>query len=498
MNVGAGTSAYHSMRLVPSCTARLAYCTVLLSFVMLGTAIAAPQPQNSSTIGVYESSEALHESLAAKPTLKFGKASGAPIAIVVDDSHIYQPIEGFGASLTDASAWLLAEKLSPAARRQLLRDLFDTKSGLGLTILRQPMASSDFSRTDYSYDDRPAGATDPTLAHFSIAPDRRYILPMLREALSVNPKLKVIASPWSPPGWMKTSGSMTGGTLLSSSFEPLANYFVRFVRDYQSEGVPVFAITPQNEPRNIPKDYPGMGMTPEEQAIFIRDHLGPAFRSARLKTKILIFDHNWDMMDFPSAILRDRQAAQFVAGTATHCYGGIPEAQTTFHKEFPEQPIWLTECSGGNWQKGNLLIQQVGLVIHSTRNWARSVVLWNLVLDQNYGPHLGGCTDCRAVILLDHSTNPPTITRTVDFTALAHVSEFVRSGAVRIDSTSSTESALEHVAFRNPDGSCVLLVLNPAGTPQTFNISWHNAQAAYTLPATSVATFEWRVKTKRK
>jgi glucosylceramidase len=197
---------------------------------------------------------------------------------------------------------------------------------------------------------------------------------------------------------MKTSGSMIGGTLLPSSLAPLARYFVRFVQSYEAAGVPIFAVTPQNEPRNIPADYPGMGMTAEEQATFVREHLGPAFRDARLKTKIMVFDHNWDMIDFPDMILSDPRAAEFSAGTATHCYGGGPEAQTRLHDHSPTKDIWLTECSGGEWQKGNLLVAQASLIIETIRNWGKSVVLWNLALDQNHGPHLGGCTDCRAVV----------------------------------------------------------------------------------------------------
>jgi glucosylceramidase len=291
---------------------------------------------------------------------------------------------------------------------------------------------------------------------------------------------------------MKTSGSMIGGTLLPSSFAALAHYFVRFVQSYQAAGVPIFAVTPQNEPRNIPGDYPGMGMTAEEQAVFVRDHLGPAFRDANLKTKIMVFDHNWDMMDFPETILRDPRAAEFTAGIATHCYGGAPQAQTPLHNQFPSKGIWLTECSGGNWQKGNLLVAQASLIIETTRNWAQSVVLWNLALDQNHEPHLGGCTDCRGVVTIDHSTSPATITPTVDFTALAHASKFILPGAFRIDSNSSEESPLEHVAFRNSHDSVVLLVVNPAATPAKFNVAWRGQYATYELPPGAVVTLRWR------
>jgi glucosylceramidase len=462
--------------------------------VVLATPAQPSRPQSNVKVESYESSSVSKESLVPKPRPRFSSNPTSGIEIHVDDSRTFQQIDGFGASITDAAAWLFSQKLTPKQRKALLKQLFDRKKGIGLAVLRQPMGSSDFSREDYSYDDMPSGESDPELKHFSIDRDRQYIIPVLREALRVNATLKIIASPWSPPGWMKASGSMIGGTLLPSSFEPLAQYFVRFVQAYEAAGVPIFAVTPQNEPRNIPKDYPGMGMTAEEQATFVRDYLGPAFRKAHLETKIMIFDHNWDMIDYPETILSDAKAAEFTAGSAIHCYGGSPEAQTKLNDLYPAKPIWLTECSGGDWQKGNLLVQQANLIIEATRNWAKSVVLWNLALDQNHGPHLGGCTNCRAVVTIDHSTSPATVTPTVDFTALAHVSKFVLPGAFRIDSASPASSTLQHVAFRNLNGSIVLLVLNPADAPATFAIEWHGQQASYTLKPASVATFRWTAK----
>jgi len=454
----------------------------------------AARTPGSVHIDVVESSEELQESLREKPALQFSSSQPTNLTVRVNESHTYQQIDGFGASITDSSAWLLSQKLTPAQRTALVKQLFDKKQGIGLAILRQPMGSSDFSVADYSYDDVPPGESDPELKHFTIDRDRQYIIPVLREALAINPKLKIIASPWSSPGWMKTSGSMIGGTLLPSSFTPLARYFVHFVQSYEAAGVPIFAITPQNEPRNIPVDYPGMGMTAEEQTVFIREYLGPAFRDAHLKTKIMDFDHNWDLIDFSEKILSDPKAAEFSAGTATHCYGGSPEAQTKLHDHFPTKGIWLTECSGGEWQKGNLLVAQADLIIETTRNWGQSVVLWNLALDQNHAPHLGGCTDCRGVVTIDHSKSPATVTPTVDFTALAHASNFVAPGALRIDSTSSEEAPLKHVAFRNSDGSIVLLALNPSGSAITLSIAWQSQYATYTLQPGVVVTFHWSPK----
>lgn len=445
----------------------------------------------SERIDVVESSEDLHESLQEKPPLHFGSSRTEGLTIVVSDAVKYQQIDGFGASLTDSSAWLISQKLNKPQRAQLLEMLFDREKGIGLSMLRQPMGASDFALKDYTYDDMPSGQTDTDMKHFSIDYDREQIIPILREILALNGNLKIIGSPWSPPGWMKTSDSMIKGTLLPSAYAPFAKYFVRFVQAYEASGVPIFAVTPQNEPLNIPGDYPGMGMSAEEQAKFIRENLGPAFHDAGIKSKILAFDHNWDLIDFPVKVLNDKQAAAFIPGIAIHCYGGSPTAQTELHNRFPDKDIWLTECSGGEWQKGRFLEEQARLVISTTRNWAKGVILWNLALNQNHEPFLGGCKTCRAVVTIDDSVSPSRIIPTVDYTALGHASKFVAPSAFRIDSTTFEQERLESVAFRNPDGSIALIVLNGGNAPVTFNLSWKDKYASYHLEPAAVATFRW-------
>jgi len=460
------------------------------------TASASEAPR----IEVVESSEELHETLQEKPALTFGATRTPNLTITVNDAVKYQQIDGFGASLTDSSAWLLWNKLTEAQRKEAVEMLFSPRKGIGLSVLRQPMGASDFALSAYSYDDLPSGQPlspgDPDLRHFSVDHDRAYIIPLLREALARNPSLKIIASPWSPPGWMKTSGSMIQGALLPSAYSPLAKYFVRFVEEYEAAGVPIYAITMQNEPKYIPNDYPGMNLTAREQAEFIANYLGPAFRDEHLKTKIMVFDHNWDLIHYPIEVLSDAKAAAFAAGTATHCYGGSVTAQNELHERFPDKDIWLTECSGGDWQKGDLLEQQVHLVIGAMRNWARSVVLWNLALDQNHQPFLGGCTNCRGIITVNHASEPSQIVPTVDYTALAHASKFVAPGAYRIESNTFDQGSLADVAFRNPDGSLVLLVLNSGGSVATFNIAWAGKYASYKLPGGAVATFRWHSQSK--
>jgi len=460
-------------------------------------AVASPQSspgaadQKSHPIRVFESSEDKRESLAEKPALAFRTVRAPALTIFVDDATKYQEIDGFGASLTESSAYLLKRKLTDPQRSDALHMLFDRQKGIGLSMLRQPMGASDFALQEYSYDEMPAGQTDPELKKFSIDHDRADILPVLKEILAVNPKIKVIGSPWSAPGWMKTSGAMTQGSLLPSAYDAYAKYFVKYVQAYEAEGVPIFAVTMQNEPMHVPHDYPGLGMMASEQSVFLRDHLGPSFQKAGVRSKILVFDHNWDLIQYPITVLSDANAARFAGGIATHCYGGSATAQDELRQRFPDKEIWMTECSGGDWQKGKVLQQQVELVINVTRHWAKSVILWNLALNQNHEPYLGGCTTCRGEIVVDESSSPPQVKTTVDYTALGHASKFVLPGARRIESNTFGQGSLQDVAFQNSDGSIVLLVLNSGEGTTEFNIGWRGQFAQYKLGSGAAATFVW-------
>lgn len=472
-------------------------CLTSLIAIASSSAQTADRSGSSVPISIYQSSEEKRESLAEKPALAFRADRAPALTIFVDDTTKYQEIDGFGASLSESSAYLLKRKLTDAQRADALRMLFDRQKGIGLSMLRQPMGASDFALSSYSYDEMPEGETDPELKHFSIDHDRADILPVLKEILAINPKIKVIGSPWSAPGWMKTSGSMIQGSLLPSAYDPYARYFVKYVQAYEKEGIPIFAVTMQNEPLHVPHDYPGLGMMAREQTTFLRDHLGPAFQKAGISSKILIFDHNWDLIDYPIAVLNDSNAARFAGGIATHCYGGSSTAQNELHQRFPAKEIWMTECSGGDWQKGKILQQQVQLVINVTRHWARSVILWNLALDQNHEPYLGGCTTCRGEIVVDESTSPAQVKTTVDYTGLGHASKFVQPGARRIESNTFGQGSLEDVAFQNPDGSIVLLVLNSSDGAVQFNIGWRGQFAQYKLAGGEVATFVWRNSLER-
>lgn len=456
------------------------------------TPFAAPGP----SVQVVETTADRAMLLQPQPGVTFGLESSAtgPM-ITVNDSTRYQQIDGFGASLTDSAAWVIAHKLSSEQQNSLWQNLFNPSAGIGISFLRQPMGASDFSASgNYSYDDVPAGQTDPDLTHFSIAHDTAYLTPLLRQALTVNPAIKITAVPWSPPAWMKTSGTMNGGNMNPAYFPSLAQYFVKFVESYQQLGVPIYAVMPQNEPLNSNTAYPTEYLAASDEAAFIATHLGPAFDAARLsKIKIFGYDHNWDNPFYAETVLADVSASTYVAGSAFHCYAGDVSAQSTVRNAYPNKDIWFTECSGtvGTKFANDLAWDAEHLLIGATRNWARSVSLWNLALDQNSGPRNGGCSNCRGVVTIDDSTSPPSITNNVEYYVLGHAAKFVAPGAYRVDSNSFGHGSIEDVAFQNPDGSIVLLVLN-SGNNSAFTVSWRGQIFSYTLPAGAVATFSWK------
>ena len=434
--------------------------------------------------------------LQSRPSVLFS-SGGDPTGpvVTVNDSVKYQQMDGFGASLTDSSAWLVAHKLNSAQRDNLWGSLFSPTAGIGINFLRQPMGASDFSSVgNYSFDDVPAGQTDPGLTNFSIAHDTAYLIPLLRQALAVNPSIKIVAAPWSAPAWMKTSGTMNGGSLNTSYFPALAQYFVRFVQNYKEQGISIYAVSPQNEPLNSNNGYPTERLTAGDETAFIGTHLGPAFKAAGLDdVKIFGYDHNWDNTSYAESVLADSSASKYVAGSAFHCYAGDVTAQSAVKSVHPEKDLWFTECSGtvGSNFGSDLAWNFEHLLIGATRNWARSASLWNLALDQNSGPQNGGCSNCRGVVTIDDTTLAPTITKNVEYYVLGHAAKFIVPGAYRIDSNTFGHGSIEDVAFQNPDGSIVLLVLN-SGSSHAFTVNWRGHNFSYSLPPGAVATFVWK------
>jgi len=431
--------------------------------------------------------------LALQTGTSFAPAMAAlPLNIEVDPGQRYQEIVGFGANITDASAWLIQNRMNAQQRSALMADLFGKAPGIGLSFTRLTIGASDFSLRHYSLDDVAPGQTDYPLASFSIDPMRADVLPVLKSALAINPQLRVMASPWSAPAWMKSSDSLIKGTLRPEAYGAFAAYLNKFVDALQAEGVPMFALTLQNEPHFEPLDYPGMRLDPAMRANLISQNLGPLLAKRTAPVRILDWDHNWDEPQSPLQVLADDKARPYVAGVAWHCYGGDVAAQTLVHDAYPDKETYFTECSGGDWKPNwpeTLPWYMRNLIIGTTRGWAKGVLLWNIALDENHGPHAGGCTDCRGVVTINSQTGA--VTRNFDYYALAHVSRFVRQGARRVESSTGLDG-LESVAFQNSDdNSIALVVVNSAVAERRFSVGFGGQRFAYTLPAASVATFVW-------
>lgn len=422
-------------------------------------------------------------------------AAVSSVEIQIDPARRMQRIVGFGASVTDASGWLLQTQLPDAARARLLRELFGrTNDGLGLSLTRLTIGASDFSRTHYSLDEPPGGKPDPTLAHFSVARNQTDVIPLMQQALAINPQLRVMASPWSPPAWMKSSGSLIGGTLLPEYEPALAHYLLRYVDAYAGHGVPIWALTLQNEPGFEPDNYPGMRMPAAQRARVIGKHLGPSLAARDPRPLIFDWDHNWDAPQEPLQVLADASAAPYVAGVAWHCYGGKVAAQSDVHEAFSGKLAILSECSGGDWEpvrSGGLLWLVRNVILDAIGHWASGVVLWNLALDQNNGPHLGGCGTCRGVVTID--TRDGKISRNDEYWALAHFSRAVYPGAVRIASAGEYDG-LHHVAFANADdGSIVLVAVNERREALALTIRIAGTGYAVSLPGRGIVTVRWSI-----
>jgi glucosylceramidase len=456
----------------------------------LGSATVSEQPgQVLSWVTLTDKTKLLAPHQAAQ----FSSGVRLPIHIEVDSSIKFQEMLGFGANISDASAQLINRKLSADTQKKLLEDLFGPSPGAAFSFTRLTIGASDFSTRHYTYDDMPAGQRDDALVRFSIDAMREDVLPVLKSALRINPQLKVMASPWSAPGWMKTTDSLIKGTLRPDAYDAYARYLGKYADAMEQEGIPLHALTLQNEPHFEPDNYPGMRLMPETRAKLIAENVGPLLQQRKKLVRILDWDHNWDEFNSPLAVLANDKARAYVAGVAWHCYGGDVKAQNLVHDAYPDKDTYFTECSGGEWKphwEETLPWYMRHLIIGTTRGWAKGVLLWNIALDEKFGPHLGGCNDCRGVVTIDSQTGE--VILNFDYYALAHASRFVRPGAHRIESSFGQEG-IETVAFQNADDhSIVLVVLNGATSNRQFSVASQGQSFSYELPAASVLTLTWK------
>ncbi|WP_224997143.1 glycoside hydrolase family 30 beta sandwich domain-containing protein [Cesiribacter sp. SM1] len=448
-----------------------------------------PGPPRTSDVQVWLSTpdkSALFEKQENNPG--FATTNSTHPLIEIDTNQTYQGIDGFGYTLTGGSAMHL-NRMSAAARGALLQELFaTTDNNIGVSYLRVSVGASDLDERPFSYNDLPAGETDPTLAHFSLDPDRENLLPVLKEILAINPEIKIMGSPWSPPAWMKTNNDTRGGSLKPEYYDVYAQYLVKYIQGMAAEGIRIDALTVQNEPLH-PGNNPSLLMLPEEQAVFIKNHLGPAFRAANIDTKIVIYDHNADRPDYPITVLNDPEAKQYIDGSAFHLYGGSIDALSQVHNAHPDKNIYFTEQwigAPGNFPQ-DLAWHTRELIIGATRNWSRTVLEWNLSSDPNLQPHTdrGGCDQCLGAVTIAGNN----VTRNPAYYIIAHASKFVRPGSVRI--ASNMLNNLPNVAFKAPNGQKVLIVLNNSGTQQSFNIQTGDKVVTTSLTGGAVGTYVW-------
>jgi len=458
---------------------------VQTKYLMSGTAFFAAffvaATSTAGEVSWWLSAEDGSASLTPQPALELkAEAPASKTTIAIDPERRYQPVLGMGASLEHATAYNLS-KLGDEKRRQTIKSIVDPDVGIGMNLMRVCIGTSDFvGEPYYSYNDMPDGETDPELEHFSIERDFEYVIPAIKIALELNPDLLIYASPWSAPGWMKSGGKMEGGRLLPEWYDAFARYTVKFIQAYEAEGIPIHAVTPQNEPAYANPHYPTTFFRPDDLNAYVRDHLGPRIKEAGLDTEIWCWDHNYNRLNYPRAHLSDPVTMEYVDGVAFHFYEGEVEAMTELHNEFPDVPIYFTEGSTF-YTRGAIKI------IDMFRNWSRSYNAWVIILDEhrkpNRGPHIASPTP---IVLNDDLS----LEYRFDYYMYGQFMKFVERGAVRIESGPGGKH-FSHVAFQNPGGDIVLVVANAGRDGEAFTVTGPGGAFASSIGPREVATYRW-------
>ncbi|MFK7953476.1 MAG: glycoside hydrolase family 30 beta sandwich domain-containing protein [Ekhidna sp.] len=410
--------------------------------------------------------------------------------ININSEVTFQDVDGFGFALTGGSASHL-NQMSKSEQEKLLNELFGVDEGqIGLSFIRISIGSSDLDQDVFSYNDHQGGDLDTSHQNFSLAPDEPVLIPMIKKILSVNPDIKIMASPWSPPAWMKDNNSPKGGSLKEEFYNSYALYLLKYVQEMEAIGITVGYLSIQNEPLHDGNN-PSMYMTAENQREFIKGSLGPLFNDNSIETKIVIYDHNADRPDYPITILNDTEAKKYVDGSAFHLYAGNIDALSVVRNAHPDKSIYFTEQwfgAPGNFSE-DLKWHTREVVIGSQRNWSRNVIEWNLSSNSDLEPHTdGGCNQCLGGITIDGDA----VKRNAGYYVIAHISKYVRPGSVRISSDSSDD--LPNVAYTTPDEKVVLLVLNNSDSRKEFNVVQGDVKFSTALDPGSVSTYVWAKK----
>lgn len=420
-------------------------------------------------------------------TLSFGTTANNNANIEIDTTKTFQSVDGFGYSLTGGSAYLI-NHMDDASMTSLLNEFFGNgENSIGVSYLRISIGASDLDAAVFSYNDLPAGQTDLTLSNFSLSKDTVDLIPVLKKILAINPNIKIMGSPWSPPVWMKDNGNSIGGSLKPEYYSVYAQYFVKYIQAMSARGINLHTITIQNEPQ-YGGNNPSMLMSAVQQADFVKNHLGPAFRTAGLSTKIVIWDHNCNNPNYPITIMDDPAAKAFVDGSAFHLYEGEIGAMSGVHAAHPDKNLYFTEqWTGANGSfDGDLKWHMKNVIIGSMRNWSKVALEWNLASDPAYQPHTpGGCSECKGAVTISGSV----ASKNVSYYIVAHASKFVTPGSVRIES--STGTSVTNAVFLRPDGKKVMLAVNENGAAVSVNLKYKGKWAVVTIPGNAVATYIW-------
>ena len=428
--------------------------------------------------------------LLSKKALTNDTLVSADVTLTVDPQKTYQKMDGFGFTLNGGSAMHL-QNMSESARMQLLNELFAKDSNsISVSFLRLSVGASDLDENPWSYDDIDDGTTDENLEQFSLGYDTLYLLPTLKEILKISPDIQLMASPWSPPKWMKDNNDTKGGSLNPEWYGVYADYLVKYIQEMKQQGIAIYALTVQNEPLH-PGNNPSLLMLPEQQAEFVKNHLGPAFEQNNLDTKIIIYDHNADRPDYPIAILNDPEAAKYIDGSAFHLYGGSIEALSQVHEAHPQKNIYFTEQwigAPGDFP-GDFTWHIENLIIGAPRHWAKTVLEWNIAADEKQEPHTdrGGCVGCLGALTISGDS----VIRNPAFYIIAQASKFVPPGSVRI--ASDIAGNIPNVAYQIPDGDIVVILQNRNKTAKKINLQSGSKKISIELPAGAVGTLVWEM-----
>ena len=456
--------------------------------IMVLVCACAVQVQAQTTVSQWLTTKDRSSLLKIQSTLLLTNTKADTVKeITVDTTQVFQEMDGFGFALTGGSAQHMI-RMAPGLRKKLIHELFSNDlGGLGISYLRLSIGASDLNDHVFSYDDLPPGKTDPKLKQFNLSEDEKDVIPVLKEILSVNPRIKIMGSPWSAPTWMKTNHNVQGGMLLDQYYPVYAQYFIKYIKAMKQHGITIDAVTIQNEPFND-GNTPSMQFLAKQELRFIKNNLGPAFQTAGIKTKIILYDHNCDAPEYPISIMTDPVARQFIDGSGFHLYAGQVSAMTKVHEAFPQKNVYFTEMMAVNRTPDfNAAIPVERIMIGATRNWSRNVILWNLAANSRYQPHTdnGGCPFCQGAVSIDGNE----VTRNIAYYTMGHFSKFIPPGSFRIASTALSEVA--NVAFRTPQGKIVLIAANKSLKLQKFQVTLQGKTFRAELQDGSVATYVW-------